>query len=256
MEKTEPDKKTRRSEKKLKKAERQQQEQKKAMLNKLLTYGIGISIIVGIGWLVTSRRVPVPEGARGKSLEVATEYDHVKGSATASAVLIEYSDFQCPACKAYVPFVEQLTEELDDQLMVVYRNFPLKNIHLQAELAAQAAHAAGLQGKFWEMHDMLFQNQEDWSQNPRAKQLFEEYAESLALDMNQFKQDLSSKETKGWVKGDYLDGLSHGINSTPTFFLNGQKLDNPSSYEAFKQLILSVIPSDAASPSAQPVITQ
>ena len=110
-----------------------------------------------------------------------------------------------------------------------------------AEAAARAAEAAGKQGKFWEMHDLLFDLQDEWSQEKNAKDKFLEYAQSLDLDLDQFEADIDSKEVKDKVTQDYQSGLRLGVNSTPTFFLNGLKLQNPETYEEFKNLIESSI---------------
>lgn len=163
--------------------------------------------------------------------------DWVKGNRDARVVLVEYSDFQCPACGFYYPLLKQLTEEFGDRVAVVYRHFPLKQIHKNAVLAAQAAEAAGLRGKFWEMHNLLFENQSIWSKALNPKSTFTEYAKRIGLNEGKFESDLESRDTKNKVDMDYIFGAGLGINSTPTFFLNGRKLINPRSYEEFKQII-------------------
>ncbi len=157
--------------------------------------------------------------------------------ASSSATLVEYSDFQCPACAAYYPVVKQLTKEFSQDLHFTYRYFPLSSIHKNARISAQAAEAAGKQNKFWEMHDLLFENQSEWSALSDPKEKFKEYAKFLGLDMEKFQQDLGSKEVKDKVESDYQSGLSLGVNATPTFFLNNQKITNPRSYEEFKTKI-------------------
>jgi len=117
---------------------------------------------------------------------------------------------------------------------------------LQAELAAQAAEAAGKQGKFWEMHDILFKNQSNWAESPKAKSQFIDYAEEIGLDVSKFKNDLGSKEVRGYVKADLLSGLSLRLNSTPSFYINGERISNPPSPQAFEELIVSQLPSTAS----------
>ena len=107
----------------------------------------------------------------------------------ATSVLIEYSDFQCPACKAYYPVVSKIADELGTKVQVVYRNYPLSQLHKNARTAASAAEAAGKQGKFWEMHDVLFINQEKWSESKDVKRDFSAYAKAIGLSVEQFTQD-------------------------------------------------------------------
>lgn len=163
--------------------------------------------------------------------------DWMRGNENAKAVLIEYSDFQCPACGSYYPLVRALHDEFGDSLLVVYRHFPLSQIHANAELAARAAEAAGTQGKFWEMHDLLFERQKEWSSDRNASGTFAAYAGTLGLDTGRFINDFNSQEIKERVRRDYQNGFRAGIAGTPTFFLNGKKIQNPRSYEEFKKII-------------------
>lgn len=165
--------------------------------------------------------------------------DWSKGNAEAKVVLVEYSDFQCPACGTYYSLVKQLNKEFVEKIQFAYRHFPLKQIHLNAELAARAAEAAGRQDKFWEMHDLIFEKQNEWSNLRNAKDSFARYAQLLNLDVERFNKDLDSKEIKEKVEGDYQSGIRSVVNSTPTFFLNDIKLQNPRSYEDFRNLIQS-----------------
>ena len=158
------------------------------------------------------------------------------GSESARVTLIEYGDFQCPACAAYFPLVKQISEEFNKDLRIVHRFFPLTNIHKNAMLAAQTAFAAGLQGKFWEMHDKLYANQTSWSDiNPR--ETFIGYAKDLKLDLDQFKKDLDEDSTKQFIESEMNKATSIGINSTPTFFVNNLRIQNPANFEAFKKII-------------------
>jgi len=163
--------------------------------------------------------------------------DWVKGNKDAKVKLVEYSDFQCPACGAYYPLVKQLTEEFGDQVEFTYRHFPLSQIHANADLAARAAESAGRQGKFWEMHDKLFENQQTWSELKNPQKVFVDYAGSLGMASEQLEQDIDSKEVKEKVKADYKSGIDSRVNGTPTFFLNGKKLANPKNYGEFRNFI-------------------
>src|SRR3989338_2093696 len=137
--------------------------------------------ILGVGIFFVSRDSSYknPTSVNSQELLKIIENDWVKGNKEAKVTLIEYSDFQCPACGAYYPVVKQLNEEVGDKIVIAYRNFPLRQVHQNAQIAAQAAEAAGKQGKFWEIHDMLFENQKEWSSYVNAKEIFIKYAQSL-----------------------------------------------------------------------------
>jgi protein-disulfide isomerase len=225
------------------KLEQMSKAESKQTLGKWMTYGVIGLIVAWIGYAIYNNSVSVPQGEEEKPVNQVLENDWVRGKADAPVILIEYSDFQCPACLSYKDDLEALRAQFGDELAVVYRHFPLKQIHLQAELAAQAAEAAGMQGKFWEMHDALFEHHDEWAENRKAKALFINYAEEIGLDVDQFKKDLGSKLARGLVKGDFMNGLKLRINSTPTFFLNGEKLlSNPVSIDAFAELITQQLP--------------
>lgn len=158
-------------------------------------------------------------------------------SDSAEVTLVEYSDYQCPACAHFHPIVEQLKEEFGDRLEIEYRHFPL-NSHQHAALAARAVEAAKNQDRFMEMHNLLFENQNRWSGAANAQSIFIEYADELDLDVSQFREDLNSGETQRTVMEQKEEGQQLGVNSTPTFFLNDEKVEqNPPSYEEFKKLV-------------------
>ena len=132
--------------------------------------------------------------------------------------------------------VNSIREEFGDKIAFVYRHFPLPQ-HKQAELAARAAEAAGKQGKFWEMADLIFVNQKDWAEKSNARETLVSYAQLLNLDMNRFGTELDSAAVKKEIESDYLSGAAI-IDYTPTFFLNGERIQNPQSYDAFRELII------------------
>lgn len=202
---------------------------------KKLIYSIAWTIILIIGffgvWKITSK----PKSVKRIDFTL-TKADRIKGSKNAKAVLIEYSDFQCPACKAYFPIVKKIADSFKDKISIVYRHFPLPQ-HQNAQKASYAAEAAGNQGKFWEMHDLLFKNQNDWADKSNADALFLSYAKELKLNEEQFKKDIQSKIIRDKVYADVLSGQQAEVNSTPTFFLNGEKLENPSNLDEFKKKI-------------------
>ncbi|MBI3589357.1 MAG: DsbA family protein [Candidatus Liptonbacteria bacterium] len=172
--------------------------------------------------------------------------DWKKGNVEAKVELLEYGDYQCPACGAYYPMVEKLIKDLGDKFSFVYRQFPLREIHKNAEAAAEAAEAAGKQNKFWEMHDWLYKNQELWAETSNAKERFADAAASFGLDRAQFEKDRNAREIAAKVQKDFDGGVKAGINGTPSFYLNGEKIQNPASYDEFKNLILSKVPSATA----------
>ena len=152
----------------------------------------------------------VPVGAR----------DHVQGPETAPVTLVEYGDFECPYCGAAYLIAKQVQEAMGDQLRFVFRHFPLTQIHPHAEYAAEASEAAGAQGKFWEMHDILYENQA--ALDPLH---LEGYAEELGLDTVKFVRELEDGVYRERVREDFASGVRSGVNGTPGFFINGVRYD-------------------------------
>ena len=160
---------------------------------------------------------------------------------SAKATLIEYADFQCPACRNYAPLVRQLGKDFGNKLLLVYRFFPLTDIHQNAMSSSLAAYAASKQNKFWEMNDLLYENQSTWADSGKAQEIFTDYAKKLDLSISQFTSDFNSETGRNFINAEQNAGLSIGINSTPTFFVNGQKIENPQNYAAFSKLIQDAI---------------
>ena len=212
---------------------------------RVLIWGGSVAVIVLIGWgmVKLSKNVAVPTGDGTLSVPVS-EQDNIQGPADARVILVEYSDFQCPACAAFSPVITKAfaEPELKNRIRFVYRYFPLP-IHPNAQLASQAAQAAALQGKFWEMHDLLFDKQDIWSplSNTAAKGAFTEYAQQLGLDKNKFLSDIDSNAVKDRVKADLDSGTASGVNSTPSFFVNGVRMPHPQSYDEFKQNLINAV---------------
>lgn len=152
--------------------------------------------------------------------------------------ILKYSDYSCPACKAYVPSQNELKREFGDKIQIEYRYFPLSGFQY-SRLAAHSVEAANSQGKFKEMHDLVFENQQVWTQG-NALEHFTNYANEIGLDMEQFEQDLESEEIHNRVESQRQEGIRRQVNATPTFFINGQKLrqnPNPQNYEQFKSIV-------------------
>lgn len=154
----------------------------------------------------------------------------------AKVTLVKYSDYQCPACKYFVPFEHQLKEDYGDDIKIIVKNFPL-SMHPYAHVAARSSEAARKQGMYQEMHDMIFEGQEQWSSG-NAEAIFIGYARALGMNVEQFQQDMNSADMNRIVMSDRREGLELGVGSTPTFFINGEKMEsNPSTYSAFKAVI-------------------
>jgi protein-disulfide isomerase len=220
-------------------AKKDRNEARKAKLIPLLRLGgivlLVVSAIGGLIWIGETQDSGInqPSPISGEVSSV----DNVKGPETARLTLIEYSDFQCPTCAAYAPVLEQLHAAYPDDLRIVYRYFPLQSIHPNATIASQAAEAADMQGKFWEFHDKLFDNQATWNRLTNPRDTFTDYAQELGLNVDQFKTDMDSKAAKDRVQADYRSGLSAQVGGTPTFFLNGEPLENPRGFDAFKTVL-------------------
>src|ERR1700741_4278532 len=155
--------------------------------------------------------IPANKSIAGKT---DTQSMHIRGNPDAPVTLEEFGDFQCPPCGMFATFGEKLLEEYDSRLRIVFRNFPL-SAHEHAREAALAAEAAGLQGRFWEMHDVLYREQVFWSYAPNTRELFESYAGTLGLNLDQFKKDVDSEKVKERVDSDHARGDSLGVKVTP-----------------------------------------
>lgn len=215
-----------------------------ARRSRLLQWAGGVLVVaLAIGALVW---------ASGSGSGAGDGYAWYKGNEDAPVALVEYSDFQCPACGSYYPLVKQLHEEFGGNLKIVYRHYPLTSIHPYAETAARAAEAAGRQGKFWEMHDLLFENQRSWANATVAQvqETFTGYAETLGLDSAQFQADMNSNEVSDAINADRIAGNRAGVRGTPTFVLQGETLDNPSSYEQFRSLVAAAFEDAGADPNS------
>lgn len=205
-------------------------------LMKLGAVAVLVLVVWGI-WKVGFGTPAETGGTSGSAIDV-TDSDWVKGKSDAPVTLVEYTDFQCPACGAYYPIIEQLSKEMGDNLRVVIRHYPLIQIHDNALPAARVAEAAGRQGKFWEMYDLLFANQKEWSNAADPmKSIFPAYAGRIGLDMERFNQDMADASLDDKINRDRDTGNELKITGTPTFFLNGQKMENPKSFEALKKSV-------------------
>jgi protein-disulfide isomerase len=148
------------------------------------------------------------------------ENDHVQGPANARIELVEYGDYECPHCGRAYPIIKKIQQQLGNDLKFIFRNFPIAEAHPHAVNAALAAEAAALQQKFWEMHDMIFENQDqlEWEH-------LLAYAKAIKLDLNRFKTDVKSKALQDKVETDFESGIRSGVNGTPSLFINGKKFE-------------------------------
>ena len=174
-------------------------------------------------------------GARGTPAPI-TSTDHVYGPENAPVTIVEYSDFQCPACQAYFYIVERLVASSTVPIKLVYRHFPLAQ-HPNAVPASLASEAASVQGKFWDMYRLIFDNYTDWTELTDPKPVFIDYANQIGLNVEQFKTDMASSGLKQKITDSVKEGIEIGVSGTPTFFVNGKFIDNPRSYEEFKNII-------------------
>lgn len=197
------------------------------------TIGIILAAVVMIGgffWLTK------PKPANSTSSVAAS--NHVEGLGSKKVTLVEYGDYQCPACGAYHPILKSIYNTYKDQIFFQFRNYPLESLHQNARAGARAAEAANIQGKFWEMHDLIYENQKDWESSSDPLSYYKSYAEKVGVkDMAKFEKDYRSSVVNDIINADLKEGAKFSITGTPTFVLNGKKIENPRDQTAFNKLI-------------------
>lgn len=202
-----------------------------------------------------------------------TASDWTEGNPNAKVSLVEYGDFECPACGEYFPVMQQLFQNYSSTVLFVFRNFPLTTIHPFAQISSQAAEAAGLEGgasKYWAMHDLLYEDQADWSTNSAltpaqvVSQYFDGYAQSIGLNVNTFNEDINATSVLEKIQDDVNGGDAAQIGHTPTFFVNLTQIPNPQGLSDFEALLnaaiasstnAAAVPAISASTSAPIIIT-
>jgi protein-disulfide isomerase len=196
-----------------------------------------VFILAKVNYKNTEKKVESTNTNQASVLEIKAN-DWAVGPVDAKVTVVEYLDFECEACGAYYPLTTQLKEEYKDSMRFVVRYFPLPG-HKNSRTAAHAVEAAGKQGKFWEMYSILFTKQSEWSEQQVANQdQFAKYAvEAGVTNIEQWKKDVVSDEVKNRVEDSYKEAVSLNLQGTPSFFLNGKKIENPKGYESFKLLI-------------------
>ncbi len=163
---------------------------------------------------------------------------HIMGSDSSGVTLVEYGDYQCIFCGQYYPVVKEISEKYKGQIIFQFSNLPLSEVHRNAFAAARAAEAAGLQNKYWEMHDLLYENQSTWSESNKAQDYFDQYARQLGLNLETFKKDASSSKVNDFINADLAAFNKLGLRkSTPTFVLNGKQIVPDDTVESFSTFI-------------------
>lgn len=187
-----------------------------AILGGIIAIFIGIFVITQVG---------NDNGGTNTTNQQPTS--HIKGEGKKGVTLIEYGDYQCPVCAVYEPVLNQVYDRFSQDIYFQFRNLPLVGIHSNAFAAARAAEAAGMQGKYWEMHDKLYQNQSAWSNSNNALSLFKTYAQAIGLDVGKFETDYAKKEINDAINADLAAFAKTGQSqATPTFFLDGKYIEN------------------------------
>jgi protein-disulfide isomerase len=204
-------------------------------IKRILTW-LGFAIIIAlivVGLVVASKKsastttevaIPLPSPV--------TSADWSRGNQNGPVTIVEYGDFQCPACQAYYPLVEQVFADSSTTVRFVFRHFPLPQ-HPDAIPAAKAAEAAGDQGKFWQMYALLYSQHTDWDSLSDPTSVFVGYAQKLGLNVSQFSSDMNSAAVAKKISDSVAAGTAAGIDYTPTFFINGFRVENPESYDEF-----------------------
>jgi len=206
-------------------------------MNKFGWIIFSVVVVLVLGGLVAWTRVANPpidlSGVNNNSVIAASEQngniaDHTEGSESNEILFIEYGDYQCPSCGGAYPNLNKLMEEYNEDITFIFRNFPLTTIHPNARAAAAVAEAAGLQGKFWEMHNKLYESQNDWNNLDASQRttVFSGYAKELGLNMDKYNTDVAGKPVNQKISFDLALGKSVDTSATPTFFLNGEKLSD------------------------------
>ncbi|HYH36245.1 MAG TPA: thioredoxin domain-containing protein [Candidatus Saccharimonadales bacterium] len=194
-------------------------------------------IFVGIFALNGQKTADSPD----KSTANAKPSEHIEGKGSTGITLVEYGDFQCPFCAQYYPTVKQIQSEYSDRIFFQFRNYPLTNLHQNAFAASRAAEAASIQNKFWEMHDALYETQDQWSSMSDASSFFNKLAEKIGLDTTKFKADYGSSRVNNVINADLAAGAKLKVEGTPAFFLDGKKISTTQDPDSFRKAIDAAI---------------
>jgi protein-disulfide isomerase len=216
---------------------------------------IGVLVVVVasmIGLFAIANRDTSGPAPKGES-KVVRDSSHKQG--TGPVQLVEFGDYQCPACGSAHPNLVRLMQEYQDKVTFYFRNYPILTLHKNANVAAYAAEAAADQGKFWEMHDKLYETQKDWESDADPTDKFVGFAKDLGLDTDKFKKSVVDEQFKSIVDQDVADANVLGVSSTPTFYLNGTELTGGYSYENLKSKVDAALGAAPAAATPTPAAT-
>ncbi len=186
---------------------------------------------------------------KDKEVVVGTASNNWYGQGQGTITVTEYADLQCPACASFFPIVTQVKEQFKDKVRFEFKHFPLVQIHPNATSAHRAAQAAAAQNKFWEMHDLLYQNQQAWQSSSNVSAIFEQYAAEIDLDTTKYKADVASSDVLAAINADIAAGKQLNVSATPTFFVDGKLVEDTntiSSVDAFASVIQAAIDANQA----------
>lgn len=209
--------------------------------------GVIAVIVVGAIWISNEKKANAPTGN-------VKPTSHIEGKSTTGVTLVEYGDYECPYCGQYFPVVKQVAAEYANQITFQFRNLPLTQLHPNAFAGARAAEAAGLQGKFWQMHDMLYTDQDQWVNSSDPEPTFDTYAQQLGLNVTRFKSDYAGNEVNNLINADVAAFNKTGAEeATPSFFLDGKQIQPNESVSSFETLINAAIKQKGFTP--KPITT-
>jgi protein-disulfide isomerase len=217
---------------------------------------IVVVVLVFVAIFAFGQKSPGNSGSSGNG----AVSNHVEGLGQAHVTLVEYGDYQCPFCGEYYPVVKQIAAEYNNQMTFQFRNFPLTSLHPNAFAGARAAEAAALQGKFWQMHDLLYEQNgayyqsnetlSNWIGASNPQTFFDQYATQIGLNLSKFNQDYASNAVNGTINADLAAGNKLGVDATPTFFLDGKQINVGISVSDFQSLINAAIAKNTGKTSA------
>lgn len=242
---------TKKEKKELKKMEKEESEEVKKRNLFIRRILIGFASIVFVVGSVYGLTLLANKPSTNSTSVLSSQVSNIKpvsadditiGNPKAKVTLVEYSDYECPDCRNLHPVINQTLKDYEGKILFVYRFFPLTGVHKNALLSSQAAYAAKNQGRFEEMHNMLFEKQSDWAGKNNAEEIFTSYAKELGLDIKKFEQDLRSEETFKYVKTKENEAIQAKINHTPTLFVNGKELITLRGYQDLKTAIEQELP--------------
>lgn len=209
---------------------------------------IAVIILAFVGlFLLTNHKANAPSSSGS-----AKPTSHIEGKGSTGVTLVEYGDYECPFCGQYYPTLKQVESQYADKIYFQFRNFPLVSVHQNAFASARAAEAAALQNKFWEMHDVLYENQNAWSTSSNPSQYFDQYASQLGLNLQQFRNDYASSQVNDIINADLNEGNKLNVQGTPTFFLDGKQVqiaNTPADFAKILDAEIAKKTSGAAAPA-------